>query len=316
MEHSGIDVVILTFRPREQFLRLLDMLEKQTVKPGKIIIINTEEEQFTIGERVIREHPRCEVHHISKREFDHGGTRNYAAGFSGADFLIFMTQDAVPYDRNLLKELLGPMEEERVAISYARQLPSKSAGEIERYNRTFNYPPFSRLKTKEDIPKLGIKTIFCSDVCACYRRSVFDRLGGFTENVVFNEDMIFAFSAVMNGFGIYYASGAGVVHSHEYTFIQQFKRNFDLGASQSAHQEVFSKFKSEGEGKRLVKGCISNLLRKGRIDLIPVFIFHCAARYGGFLLGKNYRFLKPEIILKVTSDRAYWEKYFGMQVTI
>ena len=98
--------------------------------------------------------------------------------------------------------------------------------------------------------------------------------------------MIFAYKAVKAGYGIYYASKARVIHSHEYTALQQFKRNIILGASQGMHPEVFKGLKSEGEGKKLVKGCISYLLRKRKPWLIPVFVIHCAARYSGFLFGK------------------------------
>ena len=77
-----------------------------------------------------------------------------------------------------------------------------------------------------------------------------------------------------------------MIHSHEYTTLQQFKRNVVLGASQGKHPEVFKCFKSEGEGKKLVKGCIDYLIKKKKPWLIPVFIIHCAARYSGFLTGK------------------------------
>lgn len=313
MDRYNVDAAILTYKPGKKFLRLLYMLERQSIKPGKIIVINTGEGSFIGDEAFNEKHPLCEVRHIDKGEFDHGKTRNLAASLSGADFLIFMTQDAVPRNYRLVEELLKPMENEKVAVSYGRQLPDEKAGDIERYNRGFNYPPEERLKTREDIKTLGIKTIFCSDVCACYRKSFFDGQGGFTENIAFNEDMIYAYHALMKDRGIFYAAKAEVIHSHEYTALQQFKRNFDLGASQADHPEVFSRFKSEGEGKRLVKGCISYLYDNNKAYLIPGFILHCAARYAGFLLGKNYRHLKKEMILKITSDRAYWIKHFGMK---
>lgn len=36
---------------------------------------------------------------------------------------------------------------------------------------------------------MGIKTFFCSDVCAAYRVDLFHKLGGFESPVIFNEDM-------------------------------------------------------------------------------------------------------------------------------
>ncbi len=286
MDKYSVDVVILTYKPDEKFIRLINMLKKQTVLPENIIIVNTGEKFFSISADFSKACEDLEVHHITEGSFDHGESRNYGASLSNSEYIIFMTQDAVPDDTRLVEELLGPMASPEVAVSYARQLPASDAGAIERFNRSFNYPDGDRLKTDADFEKLGIKTIFCSDVCACYRRSAFDSLGGFVRTD-FNEDMIFAFHALKAGYGIYYSSKARVIHSHEYTAFQQFKRNIALGASQGEHPEVFGNLRSEGEGKRLVKECIAYLIRIRKPYLIPVFVIHCAARYAGFLVGKS-----------------------------
>ncbi|SFK74288.1 rhamnosyltransferase [Lachnospiraceae bacterium KH1T2] len=311
-----IDVVILTYKPGDYFFKQIKLLEKQTVKPDNIIIMNTEEKYLNnllygtaFGERF----SNIKFNHLSQREFNHGRTRNMAASKSEADYLIFMTQDAMPNDEDLIKNLLRPHEEDSmVAVSYARQLPNENAGPIEKYNRHFNYPDKDRVKTAEDIKTLGIKTFFCSDVCACYKRSVFEELGGFVDDAVFNEDMIYACSAIKAGYKIYYAASACVVHSHNYNMIQQFKRNFDLGASQADHPEVFGDVSSESEGKKLVFGCINYLVKSGNILLVPKFIFHCAARLMGFKLGKNYKKLSKRVILKLTSNRNYWIRHWDM----
>lgn len=81
-------------------------------------------------------------------------------------------------------------------MAYARQLPKNDCHIVEQYTRQFNYPEQSRVNTKADIPTLGIKTFFCSDVCAAYRRDLFEELGGFESPVIFNEDMFFAANAM------------------------------------------------------------------------------------------------------------------------
>ena len=119
---------------------------------------------------------------------------------------------------------------------------------VEQYTRQFNYPEQSCVKTKADIPTLGIKTFFCSDVCAAYRRDLFEELGGFESPVIFNEDMFFAANAIEHGYGVAYAADAKVVHSHNYTMRQQFHRNFDLAVSQKQHPEIFEQVSSEAGG--------------------------------------------------------------------
>ncbi len=308
-----VDIVILTYRPDDRFFDQVAILQEQSIRPGKIIIMNTEEkylQTLLYGTRFLEENPNVEIHNISKREFDHGKTRNQAAKYSSSVFLIYMTLDALPIDHDLIAGLLRPMKDPDVAVSYARQIPDVSANPIERYNRLFNYPDKDRIQTAAALPELGIKTFFCSDVCACYRKKVFCKLGGFVPYAIFNEDMIFASNAIRDGKTIYYASEAKVIHSHNYTASQQFHRNFDLGVSHADHPEVFGSVSDGSEGKKLVLGCIRHLLSKGRFYLIPRFMLHCAARYRGYSLGKRYRSLKKKRILKCTQNPGYWERYW------
>ena len=222
-----VDIVIPTYRPGAEFISIVRKLESQRERPGKIIVINTREEgspETVVDMDALSEYEGVEVHDIPKEEFDHGRTRNKAASYSDAPYLVFMTMDAVPADDRLITELLKPMEQEDVAVSYGRQLPKPGCSVLERINRGFNYPEGDVKKGLKDLERLGVKTFFCSDVCACYRREIFDRLGGFVNGTLFNEDMIFASKAVRAGFCIYYASEARVYHSHDYTLKQQYHR--------------------------------------------------------------------------------------------
>ena len=61
------------------------------------------------------------------------------------------------------------------------------------------------------------------------------------------------------GYAVAYAADAKVIHSHNYSCMQQFHRNFDLGVSQAEHPEVFEGIKSESEGIKLVKQTAAHL---------------------------------------------------------
>ena len=285
------DVVILTYKPDPGLFDIIEKLENGVVPPGKIILMNTGRqylEELPDSDSRLEGFDNIEIHHLKEEEFDHGGTRKNAARYSDAAFLIYMTMDAYPADEHLIEKLIAPFEkDDSIAVSYARQLPRKGASPIERYNRLFNYPEGDLKKTKADKERLGIKTYFCSDVCACYRRDIYDELGGHTDHTNFNEDMIYAHKAVESGYSIYYASEASVIHSHDYSVMEQYRRNIELGRSQAEHPEIFDSVPSEGEGRRLVKGCISYLLKQGYWYLLPEFIAQCAGRYLGYRKGKK-----------------------------
>ena len=190
-----VDVIIPVYKPDKKFSRLLKMLSLQTYPIGKIIVMNTERAYWK--EEGFRGIPGLEVHHLTKEAFDHGGTRNAGARFSRADIIVFMTDDAVPADNALIENLVRAFSEkgpqgESVIMAYARQLAYEDCSLAEQYTRSFNYPDESRVKTRADLPRLGIKTFFASDVCCAYDREKFWFEGGFISPAIFNEDMIFA----------------------------------------------------------------------------------------------------------------------------
>lgn len=305
-EHLKIDIVIPTYRPDGNVVKLIKRLLKQNCLINEIHIVDTETgifppEIYQLSEKV-------KVTKISALEFDHGGTRAAAADESEADFIVFMTQDAMPLDDKLLDNLLCPFENENVAASYARQIADKSCGEIERYTRMFNYPKESKIKDYNDIEKIGVKAFFCSNVCAAYRKSVYDELGGFVRRTIFNEDSIMAANLLKNGYSIAYAAEARVLHCHKYTCIQQFKRNFDMAVSQADHPEIFREVKSESEGIRLVKDTARHLFGIRKPWLIISLVMQSGSKYLGYLLGKNYRKIPKRLILKLTSNKNYWNK--------
>ena len=328
-----IDVIIPVYRPGEDLVALLNRLYAQTVEIHKIILVETldKEEKTSMEEETSAEgaesmesetsaeeaetslllhlqkkYKKIELYSVKKEDFDHGMTRRMAVEKSDADIFVMMTQDALPADRKLIEKLTAPLTGD-IAVSYARQLPRKNCRAIERFTRRFNYPEESLLKGKENLQVLGIKTYFCSDVCAAYRREIYEKLGGFAEKAIFNEDMLFAAKAVEAGYKIMYAAEARVLHSHNNRISQQFRRNFDLGVSQAEHPEVFKKIPSEKEGGRMVKETTEYLFTTGKVFLIPYFYLQCMGKYAGYFLGKHYKMLPAKTIKKCTANEAYWQ---------
>ncbi len=306
-----VDVVIPAYKPGDKFIKLMQMLAVQTAPVGKVIVMNTEESLFDsglpekMGERAAG---LMEIHHITKEEFDHGLTRSVGASYSKADYIVFMTDDAIPYDENLIQELVKPFADEEVAAVYARQLPGEDAGVLEAYARRYNYPDQDMKKAAVDLERLGIKTYFCSDVCACYRRDVFEKLGGFVRNTIFNEDMIYVSKLIHEGYACYYAARAQVIHAHKYTNMQQLRRNFDNGVSQAMYAEVFEGVKSESEGIKFVKRAFVDLVQEGNGWFFIPFVISSAYKLYGFKMGKNYQKLSHKRIMKLTMNQMFFKK--------
>ena len=127
-KNRTVDVIIPVYKPDAVFETLLERLGKQNYPIRRIIIMNTEQSFWK--EDIYETVPNLEVHHVTKNEFDHGGTRNQGASYSEADIMVFMTDDAIPADRELIGALVKGLSQkgpsgEYVAAAYARQLPNR-----------------------------------------------------------------------------------------------------------------------------------------------------------------------------------------------
>ena len=284
-----VDVIIPVYRPTEYLMSLFYMLDRQTLKPDRVIVINTEHkywDAFFEGYDVLSRYPFIELHHINKEEFNHGLTRNMGVNLSDTDLFLMMTNDAVPKDEHLIEKLARNFDDPSTGISYARQLPHKGCSVIEKYTRGFNYPPERIVKGKNEIKTMGIKAFYASNVCSMYRREVFDRLGGFTKTD-FNEDMIYARRMIESGYMIVYEPEACVYHSHDYSGIEQFRRNYDLGRSHALHPEIFEDIRSENEGIKLVKSTAVYLLKHFMPLHVIKLIYLSGMKFLGYKCGRK-----------------------------
>ena len=309
-----VDVIIPTYKPDERLITIIYKLLEQTNVPRRIVLVNTEQkylESLLRGRDYDSFGKYVEIRHVSEWEFDHGTTRNLGASDSDADFLLFMTQDAIPVDEYLIENMVRAFSDVTIGSVYARQMPAEDATLAEVFTRQFNYPDESFVKSIADKDRLGIKTYFCSNACAMYRRDMFVMLGMFPKDMIFNEDMVFAHKVINSGYKIAYEAGAKVMHSHNYTNMQQFHRNFDLAVSQAMHPEVFEDISSEAEGSSYAKSALKFFInRKKPLYFIP-FAFTCAFRLAGYKLGKNYKKLSHRMILKCTMSPKYFKKHWS-----
>lgn len=319
MMEKTVGVVIPVFCPGQLFHELLRRLARQTHIPEEVVIINTipdprrcgaaqQTEAAELAEEFQTSFPSLTVLEVRQKDFGHGRTRNLGIGHTDTELVLCMTQDALPRDSRLVERLIRAFDDPAVAAAYARQLPGKRSSVLEAETRIFNYPASSAIKSAEDLKRLGIKTFFCSDVCAMWRRSVYDQTGGFEKDVIFNEDMILAGKMIQNGYRIAYCADAQVYHAHHYSGIRQLHRNFDLGVSQADYPEIFNMASSSREGLRFVRQTTSDLIRSGRGYLIPQFLWQSGCKYAGYQLGKRYRKLPKRLVSVLTDSPAYWEQ--------
>ena len=292
-----VEAVILTYKPDEKLKSIVTRLQAQTVKPKRILIINTidKSSSYTVVDK-IRNYETVTVIDIRKEEFDHGATRDKAMQLCGkSDYVLMMTQDAVPKSRYLIENLVKALEKDKYnnAVAYAKQEADKDCNIIERYTRIFNY---------SDDPHSGM------EMSAETNRKLYDEIGGFPLRAIFNEDMVFAGKSLKADKDVIYEPKAVVIHSHNYTGIEYFRRYFDLGVSHKEFSYILKEYHSQDEGIKLVMDTAKYLCRRGRYFMICPLIYYSACKFVGFNLGKRYKKLPDNIIKKCSLNKGYWNK--------
>lgn len=300
-----ISVIIPTFNAFEFLEKLVNSLEDQHQKVDQIIIIDSgsEDGTYELASKLV-----SKVIGINPDDYDHGSTRNLAAKQANGNILVFMTQDALPVNRDTIGRLIEPLEEELTVVSYARQVPKVGASTSEKYLRLTNYPFESLLKNKTVIKEMGIKAFQSSNVCAAYRRIEFEKLGYFPAPAVCNEDMIFAAKAIFSGYQVSYSADAVVEHSHDLSTKILFKRYFDIAASLDYEPRIKCLGQAEAKGLDFVKNQLKYLKDQHKHYEMPRAICETAAKYIGYKCGVNHNRIPRKLKKYLGLNRVYWRK--------
>ena len=299
---TSCSIIIPTLNAEPLLAPLVDQLRNQTVTPLEIIAIDSSSDDGTLieakrlGMRTIT---------IPRAEFNHGGTRNTAALKSQGDILVFLTQDALPLNPSFLQELTAPIANGLAAASYARQLPKPTARLTEFFARTFNYPENSVLRTAKDIPRLGIRAYFFSNVASAIKKDIFLQEGMFRNDVIMNEDMLFCAKLLDSGKSIMYCARSQVIHSHNYGFKQTFKRYFDIGVFYSRHIKN-KKLKINKTGRNYSIELFKFIIEKNRYQEILFFIFETIAKSLGFYIGRYEKYIPNKFKQRLSLHSSFW----------
>ena len=261
-----------------------------------------------------------EVLVIDKQSFDHGGTRQIAfehifrKSKEGLTYqwVVLMTQDAILSEPGSLAKLLDGFKLGHVGACYGRQLPHQAASLLSAHARRFNYPEHSCLKSMDDKESLGIKTAFCSNSFAAYRVDVLAQIGGFPKKVILGEDMWVAAKMLQEGYSVAYVSGACAYHSHNYTYLEDFRRYFDTGVFHAEEAWILKAFGAPtDEGKRFVLselGLLKNQPWMQRVELLFEISIRTALKFLGYHLGKQHAHIPMLLKRRMGLFKAYWIK--------
>src|SRR6266404_1516066 len=280
---TRVGIVLPTLNAGSRWPVCLDAVNSQSLALQRRLVVDSSSTDDTVAIAVAA---GLEVAQIKRREFNHGGTRQWAAEYlSDCEIIVFLTQDAILAGTDAIADLVRCFENPKVAVAYGRQLPHTGATLIEAHSRIFNYGPVSIVKDAAATQRIGTKVFFCSNSFAAYRRSVLLALGGFNRNLILGEDMEFAARAIKAGYANVYCAESEAYHSHDYTAWQLVERYFDLGVFDRRNAWMREQFGSQsGEGFRFISSELDYLRKRAPLQ-IPRALFQTVAKLVGYRLG-------------------------------
>lgn len=278
----NIDIICPLYNAEKYIRNLNKSIKKQKeVEINKIRYVLTKSTDRT--EEILKE-LKATYKVIEPQDFSHSTTREKEAFESDADILVFITQDIMIEDEVWLYNLVRDIEDGKCQAAYSRQLCNNNS--IEKYTRELNYPEESNYKTKENIDKLQLRTFFFSDAASAIKREIFMRLNGYDgKNLPTNEDMYIAYKLIMNGYTIKYCADSKVIHSHNFTLKQQYKRYYDTGKF-FRENNYLNQYKVNDSGMNMAKHILKRALQERNVKVIIGFIPNMITRFIGMKIGR------------------------------
>ena len=228
-----VSIIIPTKNGGELFEQVLKKIfEQKTRYEYEVICVDSGSSDNTI--EIIKKFP-CRLYQILPEEFGHGKTRNYGASKGTGEFIIFITQDALPVDEYWLENFIDAMKiDEEVVGGFGIHKPYPECNVLDQRDITLHFKGFGdkntiyymddpvRYETEEGYRHF---LAFFSDNNACLRRSAWEKYP--YPDVNFSEDQIWAKQMIELGYKKIYCPTAAVYHSHNYPLKTYFKRYYD-----------------------------------------------------------------------------------------
>jgi glycosyltransferase involved in cell wall biosynthesis len=223
---SQLDVKISIVIPMKNAgMELQDVLEKLRNQKGirevEVIVVDSGSQDDTLQ---IAKTFTSHVYSIDPADFNHGITRNFGAEKATGDFLVFMSQDAMPIGDFCIFDVVSKMlKDGGIAAATVKQVPRSDADmfaswQLWVYNERLLRHERDRMVslTEEQTEGLGPserrRCAQIDNVFSCVRKDVFEKFK--FKPLSYAEDLDLGIRLLTAGYKILFLTSVGVIHSH------------------------------------------------------------------------------------------------------
>jgi rhamnosyltransferase len=301
---KGTSILIPTKNGAQDIGACLKAIQSQKgVTAIEVVVIDSGSTDTTL--EIARRYP-VRIEQIPAKSFHHARTRNYAASLATGEFLVFLSQDAIPASDTWLAAMLADFGDPTVGAVYGRHLPKRGSS-IER-NDALNtvYGEQRIVKERGNREKLGYRYYHFSDANAAIRRDVW-RATRFPEDFKVFEDLGIAERILRGGWKIVYEPRASVHHSHNHTTVGLFKRYFDIGFTMRRLETWDEHTRSSmlNDAWKLFLRKFNRSNGNGNARKVAASLRQDLAKSAGMFLGLNERFLPRPVKRRMSAFHVY-----------
>lgn len=214
-----VSVIMRCHNDMPLLAQTLAMLEKQD-HPYRLIALDN---ASTDGSRQELKRYAHQLVHIPAGEYVPGRVLNQGVALAQSDIVVFLNSDCTPLNERWLSNLLAGFADERVGAVFGRQMPRPDC-----------LPWYAR-DTEETYGdgRNQARWRHCFSLASsALRRSLWEALP-FDESLQYSEDIDMSWRLRQAGYDIRYVADSVVVHSHNYTLKQFWKRHYGEGMAEA-----------------------------------------------------------------------------------
>ncbi len=200
----------------------LPALRAQNYRNWELIVVDSGSADGSV-ELIERASPKKFVR-ILPSEYNPARVLNHALSLATSSTAIFLNADATPQGSNWLRPLVRALGDPQVAAVFGRQIPRPDCQAVFARDYEKCFGP-NRESARWDH--------FFSMASSGLRKDVWSRRP-FNERMQYSEDDEYTRWCVAQGYRVVYVPDSVVMHSHNYTPAQAWKRSFGEGRSLAA----------------------------------------------------------------------------------
>jgi rhamnosyltransferase len=214
MNDPLVSIIIRSFNEGWALRETLPALRAQEYRNWELLVIDSGSTDGSV-ELIRQANPRVFIQ-ILPEQYNPSQVLNHGMELSKAEFGIFLNADATPQGSRWLRPLVSALQGRKTAAVFGRQIPRPDCQAVyaHDYERCFG-PQRASAKWEH----------FFSMASSGLRKDVWARRG-FLEKMQYSEDDEYTRWCRAQGLRVVYCPESVVMHSHNYTPEQAYKRSF------------------------------------------------------------------------------------------